>query len=318
MMPSAPSITVLMTAYNREAFIAEAIESVQAQTFEGWSLIVVDDASTDRSVEVARSYAATDARIRVIVNERNLGDYPNRNRAAALVETEYFKYHDSDDVMYPHCLETMHRPLDAEPRAAFALSSSKHWSGAPCPILSSPEQSYAREFLGYGMFNQGPAAALFRTDAFRRVGGFEEAGPASDGLFWLTMCAAEHALLVPADLFWYRIHDGQELTSEAASRSYALAAQRRWAALNDPWCPLDGAALDQARTNAAVTIAKAARSAARRGAWAESRIYASALRPGEWARYLRRPQRGAFAGLPSTPLSTNAAVPDGPQALSAP
>jgi glycosyltransferase involved in cell wall biosynthesis len=173
-MPHTPRISVLLTSYNRDAFVAEAIESVLAQSLTDFELIVSDDHSSDRTVEIANAYAARDARIRVSVNERNLGDYGNRRHVASLARGRFLKYHDSDDVMYRHCLSTMFELLDAEPRAAFALSGSGSWPGGPCPMLLTPRLAYARECLGLGLFHQGPASALFRTDAFRALGGFPE------------------------------------------------------------------------------------------------------------------------------------------------
>ena len=80
-----PLVSVLMTAYNREKYIAEAIESVLASTFQDFELIIVDDCSRDHTVEIVRRYTS-DPRLQVHVNEKNLGDYPNRNRAASLVQ----------------------------------------------------------------------------------------------------------------------------------------------------------------------------------------------------------------------------------------
>src|SRR5262249_1338517 len=141
-----------MTAFNRERFIGEAIESVLAQTFTDFELVVVDDASEDRTVEVARRYM-TDPRVRVVVNDHNLGDYPNRNPAARLACGRLLKYHDSDDLMYPHCLAALVPALLAVPSAGFALSRGGSWSGGPCPMLLTPRMSYQREFLGdQGLF----------------------------------------------------------------------------------------------------------------------------------------------------------------------
>ena len=102
-----PVVSVLMTVYNRGKYIPAAIESVLAQTFKDFELIIVDDCSTDRSVDIARTYANKDSRIRVYVNEENLGDYPNRNKAASYAKGQYLKYVDADDIVYPHCLEVM-------------------------------------------------------------------------------------------------------------------------------------------------------------------------------------------------------------------
>src|ERR1043165_8139265 len=104
--PAAPRVSVLLTAYNREAFIADAIESVLVQTFTDFELLIVDDGSTDRTVEIARRYLH-DSRGRLVQNEPNLGQFPNRNYAAQLARGEYLKFHDSDDLMYPHCLAVM-------------------------------------------------------------------------------------------------------------------------------------------------------------------------------------------------------------------
>src|SRR5205814_9422266 len=74
-VPNPPLVSVLLTSYNREAFIAESIESVLAQTLTDFELIVSDDQSHDATVAIAQSYARRDPRVRVSVNEKNLGDY---------------------------------------------------------------------------------------------------------------------------------------------------------------------------------------------------------------------------------------------------
>jgi hypothetical protein len=291
-----------MTAYNRERYIAAAIESVLAQTFTDFELIVVDDGSTDRTLDVARSYAALDPRVRVFANESNLGDYPNRNRAASLAHGRFLKYHDSDDVMYPHCLMTMVPALEREASAGFALSMGSHWAGGPCPMLSTPRMSYQREFLGQGLFMCGPAGALFRADVFRALGGFENVGAASDHAFWLRACARHAVLLVPADLFWYRTHALQELHSERALRDYARVPGYVWKALDSPECPLEGDEREQAKRNQAFTVARQAWRHVRRGQWrvAAFRLRTCGLTLADWVRYLRKPRRSPLAGTPLT------------------
>lgn len=295
-----PRISVLVTSYNRADTIAAAIESVLAGRFGDFELLVVDDRSIDASVEIARGYERLDSRVRVTVNEVNLGDYRNRNRAATLARAPYLKYHDSDDVMYPHCLTTLYEPLAAEPRAGFALSTGGTWAGGPCPMLSTPLLSYRREFLGIGMFNVGPACALFRTEVFHRLGGFEDRGVASDFVFWLRACRQVDVLLVPGDLFWYRIHAGQELQSPRAAASYARADGEVWRALNAPDCPLAGAELEQARRNWVWNLTRSLRAdlKARRFANARLRFAGCGLAAGDWLRYLRRGRRSWGAGTP--------------------
>jgi glycosyltransferase involved in cell wall biosynthesis len=95
----APAVSVLLTSYNRERYIAEAIESVLCQSFEDFELVISDNRSTDRTLEIVQDYAKRDPRIRVSLNESNIGQFGNRRKAASLARGRFLKYHDSDDVM---------------------------------------------------------------------------------------------------------------------------------------------------------------------------------------------------------------------------
>lgn len=299
-MISSPLVSVLLTSYNREAFIAESIESVLAQTLADFELIVSDDQSSDATVAIANDYARRDSRIRVSINERNLGDYPNRNHVASLARGRFLKYHDSDDVMYRHCLQAMAEPLAAEPRAAFALSASAYWPGGPCPMLLTPSLAYKREFLGSGLFHLGPGSALFRAEVFRELGGFPLAGAASDYLFWLDACTTVNALLVPGNLFYYRVHAGQELASPKSALHYAQSAGAAWTMLNSSRCPLTAGARELAKRNFAYGQARGAFRHFRRRRFASSAaiLRHSRMSVIDWLRYLRPPRRSASAGTP--------------------
>ena len=300
MSAAAPTISVLMTSYNREAYIAEAIDSVLAQTFGDFELIVSDDGSTDATVAIANEYARRDPRVRVSVNPQNVGDYGNRRRAAALARGQFLKYHDSDDVMYAHCLAVMLEPLRSEPSAAFALSASHAWPGGPAPMLLTPRLAYEREYLGGGLFQLGPSAALFRADAFRALGGFSDVAHAADYLFWLRACARVNVLLVPGDLFYYRVHPGQEAAKPANDLAFAQAAGVAWRMLNSDDCPLTGETLALAKRNFAYVQARGMYRFVRRGKFTSAlEIFRHAgLTWTEWGRYLRPPRRSRDAGTP--------------------
>ena len=98
-----------------------------------FEVIIVDDGSTDGSLEIARDYQS-DSRVKVFINETNLGDFPNRNRAAAHAAGKYLKYVDSDDAIYPHCLEVMTHMMERYPRSGHAAVQL----GQPGPTLSVP------------------------------------------------------------------------------------------------------------------------------------------------------------------------------------
>lgn len=297
---NSPLVSILVTAYNREAYIAEALESVLAQTLGDFELIVSDDRSTDGTVGIVEAYARRDPRIRLSVNASNLGDYGNRRQAATLARGRFLKYHDSDDVMYPHCLAVMIEPLLKEPTAAFALSASHNWPGGPCPMLLTPRLAYEREFLGSGLFQLGPASALFRADEFRALGGFPVAGVASDYLFWVAACAKVNVLLVPGDLFHYRIHAGQEVANPANALPYAHAAGSAWRVLNSRECPLTGDSLERAKRNFAFVQARGVLRHLKRRRFASALAVVRHAGPGagDWIRYVRPQRRSAAAGTP--------------------
>ena len=100
-----PKVSVIIPAYNTEAYLGKAIESVLEQTLTDIELIIVDDASTDKTVEVAKSF--TDPRLKVIVNQQNLGAAAARNRALRAAQGEWIAVLDSDDWYAPERLSKL-------------------------------------------------------------------------------------------------------------------------------------------------------------------------------------------------------------------
>ena len=102
-----PLVSVIMPAYNAAPFIEEAITSVLRQTMTEWELYVIDDGSTDDSLQIARRIAETDPRVHVLQNEVNMGVAKTRNRGLDLVCGKYVALLDSDDYWHPTMLEAM-------------------------------------------------------------------------------------------------------------------------------------------------------------------------------------------------------------------
>ena len=302
-----PAVCVVMTAFNRERYIAQSIESVLAQTFTDLELVIVDDCSTDGTLDVAARYQS-DPRVRIVGNDHNLGDYPNRNYGATLARGEFLKYHDSDDVMYADCLAVMTAGLRCAPSAAFALTAPHTWAGGPCPMLLTPQLAYERAFLGQGLFHLGPACALFRRRAFLALGKFPEAGVHSDALFWIRACQTADVVLVRADLFWYRQHAQQEAARLGVEDAALDIEAAQWRALFEDACPLPAAVREQARRNHAFGIFSRAVRDARAGRFRFGlrRLNRSGLSIREWAAYLRPPVRNAGTGTPAAPLTLGA------------
>lgn len=102
---NAPAVSIIMPAYNAERYVEAAIRSVMSQTLANWELIVVDDCSTDGTLEIVRRLAQDDARIAVVTNEENLGVAQTRNKAIDLARGEYVALLDSDDIWFSEKLE---------------------------------------------------------------------------------------------------------------------------------------------------------------------------------------------------------------------
>lgn len=210
-----PIVSVLTTAYNREKYISEAIESVLSSTFKDFELIIVDDCSIDNTVEIARKYEALDSRVKVYINEVNLGDYPNRNKAASYAIGKYLKYVDADDYIYPNGLEIIFSQMEKFPKAAVGLFSMPQNVKKPFPILLSPREAYLYNFFGQGLFHKAPLSAIIRRDAFEEVGGFKPDRMTSDFEMWHRMAQRFHFLLIQDHVVWYREHDDQEVNSKS-------------------------------------------------------------------------------------------------------
>ena len=103
MSPTAPIITVLMPVYNGEGYLQEAIDSILNQSFKEFEFLIIDDGSTDSSVQIIRAYQ--DPRIRLVQNERNLGISATLNRGIELCNTELIARMDADDISYPDRLQ---------------------------------------------------------------------------------------------------------------------------------------------------------------------------------------------------------------------
>lgn len=106
-MDKKPVISIICAAYNVEKYIVECLESVIAQTWQDWELIVVDDGSIDRTPELCDEFARRDARIKVI-HQTNAGQSAARNAALRVAKADLITFIDSDDYVAPTWLETMY------------------------------------------------------------------------------------------------------------------------------------------------------------------------------------------------------------------
>lgn len=237
-----PLLSVLMTSYNREKYIAEAIKSVIASSYKNWELIIVDDQSKDKTVEIANSYAKKDDRIHVHINEINLGDYPNRNRAASYAKGKYLKYIDADDMIYPYGLEQLVYYMEQFPEAGYGLCSLEQDKTQIYPFQLEPAFAYSRHYFQTQLFHKAPLSAIINKDAFTSVGGFTGKRMLGDFEMWHLLSQKFPVVLMPQGIVWYREHEEQEMSLHRADPiepfKYLLISIDL---LNALLCPLNGA-----------------------------------------------------------------------------
>lgn len=205
---STPLVSVLMTAYNRENYVAEAIESVLASTYSNFELLVVDDCSKDKTVSVAKSFADNDKRVTVFVNEQNIGDYPNRNKAASLAKGDFIMFVDSDDMIFRNGIASCVSLMQQYPESAMGI---RIFNRKQPPSIISTDNAIRKHFFEEPFLGSGPGGTIIRRVFFEQVGGFpEKYGPANDRYFNLKVACNTPLVLIPFEFLNYRIHNEQE------------------------------------------------------------------------------------------------------------
>ena len=104
-------ISIAMATYNGETFIREQLDSILAQTEKDFEIVICDDASSDSTPKILDEYARKDSRIRVFINEKNLGYRENFNKAVSLCKGDFIAFSDQDDLWLPNHLEALHSAI---------------------------------------------------------------------------------------------------------------------------------------------------------------------------------------------------------------
>lgn len=132
-----PKVTILMPVYNGEKYLKTAIESILSQTFADFEFLIIDDGSTDSSLETIKSF--NDFRIKLVQNEKNLGLIHTLNRGFGLCTGEYIARMDSDDISMPYRLEKQVKFLDENKDTAVCGSLIKTFGNVNSSVFRYPE-----------------------------------------------------------------------------------------------------------------------------------------------------------------------------------
>lgn len=170
-----PFVSVVTPVYNGAKYLAECIESVLAQTHQNWEYIIVNNCSTDDTLQIAEKYAASDSRIRVVTNSNFVGVIENHNICFRLIspESKYCKVVCADDWIYPECLSRMVEVGERYPTVAIVGAYTINlggviWLGIPLhKSVITGEQACRSHLLGGPKIMGPPSSVLFRSDVVR-------------------------------------------------------------------------------------------------------------------------------------------------------
>ena len=159
-----------MPAYNAELHIEEALKSILNQTYAAFEFMIINDGSSDKTEEIIEKYAAKDARIRYVKNERNLGLLGVLSKGVALTTTKYLARMDSDDIALPFRLEKQVDFMERNP-ALIASGGQVKYIGSSSKKESSLKQSH-EEIFGEMIFKNPMIhpTVILRNDVMKRIG----------------------------------------------------------------------------------------------------------------------------------------------------
>jgi glycosyltransferase involved in cell wall biosynthesis len=226
-MDSNPLVTVIMIFFNGEKFIEEAIESVLAQTYENWELLLVDDGSSDRSTEIALRYAQQyPQKVRYLEHEahQNRGTGASRNLGITNAKGKYINFLDADDVSLSNTLKEQVEIMESQAEAVLVCGNTQWWYGWT-GNLEDIQRDYVREigakpntllkpptlltlFLRREATIPCNCSVLLRREVVERIGGFDEEfqGEYEDQAFYAKCCLEAPVFVVSRCWGKYRQH----------------------------------------------------------------------------------------------------------------
>jgi glycosyltransferase involved in cell wall biosynthesis len=234
-----PKVSVGLPVFNGKRFVAEAIESILAQTFEDLELVISDNASTDGTEEICRAYVEKDERVRYVRNRENLGAAYNYNQTFHLSSGMYFKWAAHDDAIRPQFLDRCVEILDRDSSAVIAYPRWKaideagqpqDYAYAPWDVSSAVPYRRFRNAMAMAGLGSVPIFGLIRSEVLHSTG-LHRAYAHGDHVLLseLSLYGTFHE--IPEELQLHRWHAGRYSQSSSTSRRvgwWAPASTRRF------------------------------------------------------------------------------------------
>lgn len=233
-MDHVPTVSIVLSVYNAEQYLAAAIDSLLNQTFGDFELLIGDDGSRDRSLAIIHTYAAQDCRIQVSQNPENWGGSKTRNRLLNQAKGQYIAVMDADDIALPNRLALQVNFLDHHPEVV-CLGGAHDLideAGRRLTRLHLPEQDaeiQALALAGHGSICH--PCAMVRRSVFQAVGGYDETMLSAYDLdLWLRLGEQGQLANLPQTVLQYRLHGNSisQRRSVEQRQNARLACERAW------------------------------------------------------------------------------------------
>jgi glycosyltransferase involved in cell wall biosynthesis len=215
-MQSNPKVSIVIPCYNRERYLGLAVQSVLNQTYTHFELIIVDDGSTDASLQIAEQFASEDSRVKVIVQEHNQGQAHALKKGFDTAQGEFIGQVDSDDLLEPQALELTVQALEGDPGLGVIYTNyidmdedgNKVRVGMRCSIPYSAERLLTKMMVFH--------FTLMRKSVYLSVGGFNpKFDPVQDYDLLLRLSEVTRISRIPEFLYLHRIHPGMVTQSKS-------------------------------------------------------------------------------------------------------
>lgn len=209
-----PLVSIGLAVYNGEEYIREAVDSILSQTFTDFELIISDNASTDRTEEICRTYAAQDERVRYHRNTTNIGGANNENLTCEMARGKYFRWAAHDDVCAPTLLEKCVKVLDENPDVVLSYPVIVHIDAKGNRLKSLDDEignspdvlTRFKELSDFWGHNCETTYGLMRSDVLKSTG-LQRNYTDSDRTLLCHMGLYGRFHIIPEPLFYKRIHD---------------------------------------------------------------------------------------------------------------
>ncbi|WP_374651088.1 glycosyltransferase family 2 protein [Dongia sp.] len=210
-------VSVIIPARNRERVLARAIESVLAQTAKPSEIVVIDDGSTDRTIDIACGFEGrSDVPVSVIKNLASVGAPEARNIGARAGRGRYLAFLDSDDAWAPNKLERQLAVISAEPGVAAVFSGVAYHRGGRVRNRIIGQGTIAQDALMRHNVIGPTSSCLVLADAFHAVGGFRKDMPScQDWELWLRLSTVGTLRMLPEPLLHYYYDGSGQISSNA-------------------------------------------------------------------------------------------------------